>query len=96
MLRIGRSGEAAKSVTNLEYLSARAKGIPIYAFAEKSVLTLASVWESDNSVNLSKHIDNPKVFEFIKAGAERASSVDEFIRVCPRHHKNSADPVRHT
>ncbi len=58
---------SAKSVTNLEYLSARAKGIPIYAFAEKSKCSrLHSVWSSDNSVNLSKHIDNPKVFEFIK------------------------------
>src|SRR5579862_8593331 len=39
--------KSQKSVTNLEYLTARAKGIPIYAFVEKSIITLGSVWEAN-------------------------------------------------
>lgn len=33
----------SNSVTNLEFLEARAKGIPVYAFVEKSVLALLPV-----------------------------------------------------
>ena len=36
-----------KSVTNLEYLAARAKGIPIYAFVEKRTLGALTLWEAN-------------------------------------------------
>src|SRR5262245_56972119 len=47
----GRYGQidskASKSVTNIEYLAARAKGIPIYAFVEKRILPLLSIWREN-------------------------------------------------
>lgn len=55
----------AKSVTNLEYLTARAKGIPIYAFVDKRVLTLYDVWTQDKSLSLASQVDTPLLFEFI-------------------------------
>lgn len=59
----GRSG---KSVTNLEYLAARAKGIPVYAFVEKSILALLPVWEANPDGDFSRVVDNPRVFAFVK------------------------------
>lgn len=58
--------DTAKSVTNLEYLAARAKGIPIYTFVDKEVLAVLSTWEANPEGNFSSVVDNPKVFEFIK------------------------------
>lgn len=57
---------SSKSVTNLEYLRARAKGIPIYAFVEKSVLTLLPVWERNPTVDLSHAVTDVRLFEFIR------------------------------
>ena len=36
-----------KSVTNLEYLAARAKGIPIYVFVERRVLAVLPTWKDN-------------------------------------------------
>ena len=54
-----------KSVTNLEYLTARAKGIPIYAFVDKSIIPLLSVWEQNPEARFDSVVTNTKVFEFI-------------------------------
>jgi hypothetical protein len=56
---------AAKSVTNLEYLAARAKRIPIYAFVERRVLALAPVWQATKNGDFSGVVDDPRVFEFV-------------------------------
>jgi hypothetical protein len=37
--------QTEKSITNIEYLTARAKGIPIMAFVDRQVLNLLPVWE---------------------------------------------------
>ena len=63
----------AASVTNLEYLAARQKGIPVFAFVERRVVTLLSVWKSNRSADFSKEVDNPKLFEFL----EQVRSVDK-------------------
>lgn len=55
-----------KSVTNLEYLAAKAKGIPIYVFILKEVFPLLLMWESNPKTDFSKFVDNPKLFDFIK------------------------------
>lgn len=56
----------AKSVTNLEYLAARAKGIPVYAFVEKRVVALLPVAETSPSADFrSAGIDDVRVFDFI-------------------------------
>jgi hypothetical protein len=56
-----------RSITNLEYLAARAKGIPIYAFVEKAILSVMPVWEQNPDGDFSNVVDTPRLFEFIKA-----------------------------
>lgn len=51
-----------KSITNLEYLRAKAKRIPIFVFMDQSIINLLPVWESIG--DYSKVVDSPKVFEF--------------------------------
>ena len=58
--------KTVKSITNLEFLTARAKGIPIYVFVEKSVLSILSVWKTNPEGNFSGVVDTTKVFEFIE------------------------------
>jgi len=56
---------SALSVTNLEYLAARAKRIPIFAFVQRSVLAVVPVWKSNPAANFSTVVDDPRVFAFI-------------------------------
>lgn len=56
---------SSKSITNLEYLSALTKGIPIYAFVEKRVLAMLPIWESNPTADFSSCIDDVRLFEFI-------------------------------
>jgi uncharacterized protein DUF4062 len=66
----GRYGSAAdkdaKSVTNVEYLTARAKGIPVFAFVEKRVLAHLLTWERNPQGDFLHVVDTPKLFEFIR------------------------------
>jgi hypothetical protein len=55
-----------KSITNLEFLAARAKGIPIYVFIDKSVLNILPLWKANPEGNFSSVVDTTKVFEFIE------------------------------
>jgi Domain of unknown function (DUF4062) len=57
--------KSGKSVTNLEYLAARAKGIPIYCFIEKGLLANLPVWKANPEADYSSVVDNPKVFDFV-------------------------------
>src|SRR5262249_20743047 len=58
--------KSAKSITNLEYLAARAKGIPIYVFVEKRVQALVPVWKTNRGFDFSSVVDDPRVFSFIE------------------------------
>jgi hypothetical protein len=53
-------------VTNLEYLAARAKGIPIYAFVERKVLAVVPVWRANKDGDFSSVVDDSRVFGFIE------------------------------
>jgi hypothetical protein len=57
---------SARSITNLEYLTARAKGIPIYAFVDRQVLTLLSVWKANKDGDFSTVVDDPRIFSFLE------------------------------
>lgn len=57
-------GEGDRSITNLEYLEARAKGIPIYVFMSKELVHSLAVWRKNKQNDFSSIVDNPKVFEF--------------------------------
>lgn len=63
--KYGSTGEAGKSITNTEYLTAVQKGIPIYTFTSKRMVTLLDAWKLNPSAKLSNDVDNNKVFEFI-------------------------------
>ena len=63
--RYGYETEMGKSVTNLEYLTAREKHIPIYVFVDKKVLNIMDVWKNNPDANFSSVVDSNKVFEFV-------------------------------
>jgi hypothetical protein len=45
--RYGSINDQGKSVTNMEYLRARAKGIPVYSFVQRSILEVMSEWKGN-------------------------------------------------
>jgi hypothetical protein len=57
--------DSGKSVTNIEYLTARAKGIPVYVFIERSVLDILPVYKRNPSADFSGVVENPAVLDFI-------------------------------
>jgi len=63
--RYGSTDEHGKSVTNLEYLTARAKGIPIYVFAMRTLIDLLPVWNANPGADFKNVADSPSLFEFV-------------------------------
>lgn len=63
--RYGYVTDEGKSITNLEYLHAKAKGIPVFVFINKSLYTIWSVWKENKTADYSKFVDNPKIFDFV-------------------------------
>src|SRR5580692_2391021 len=63
--RYGSENESGKSITNLEYLEAKAKGIPVYVFVLKQILHLLPIWRVNPNANYTNVVDTPKVFEFL-------------------------------
>jgi len=64
--RYGSQNESGKSVTNLEYIEAKAKGIPVYAFVLKQLLNVLPVWKKNPQGNYDGTVDTPKLFEFVE------------------------------
>lgn len=63
--RYGSTNDQGKSVTNMEYLRARAKGIPVYAFVHQSILHILPVWKSNPDGDFRNVVDSPQLFEFV-------------------------------
>lgn len=63
--RYGSVNETGYSITNLEYTKAKAKGIPIYAFVDKSILSVLPLWRDNPDMNYQSTVDTPKLFEFV-------------------------------
>lgn len=63
--RYGSLIESGKSITNTEYLTAFAKGIPIFVFIDKKTLSALSFWKDNKTGNFSNLVDNTQIFEFI-------------------------------
>jgi uncharacterized protein DUF4062 len=57
---------SSRSVTNIEYLAARAKGIPVYVFVERKVMSVLSVWRANKTGDFSSVVDDPRVFDFVE------------------------------
>lgn len=58
-------GDMEKSITNLEYETARKKGIPTYIFVDEKILDLLPIWEKNKNGDFSDAVDSNKVFEFV-------------------------------
>ena len=63
--RYGYITDSGKSITNLEYLHAKEKGIPIYVFVDKQLYDHMKIWRSNKEANFTTVVDNPKIFEFV-------------------------------
>lgn len=63
--RYGSTIPSGKSITNLEYLQARAKAIPVYVFVQKSILSVLEVWRANPTADFSKVVDSNQLFEFV-------------------------------
>lgn len=63
--RYGYVTETGKSITNLEYLHAKAKDIPIFVFVNKQLYNQLKIWETNKNGDFSSVVDNPQVFEFV-------------------------------
>ena len=72
--RYGSISDDGKSVTNLEFLTARAKGIPIYIFVLRSVLEILPVWKANPLADFSTVADTAKLFEFVASLKEKGNT----------------------
>ena len=54
-----------KSVTNLEFVDARACGVPVYVFVNSDVLAQLQVWKANPEGDYTSIVDTPRIFEFI-------------------------------
>lgn len=64
--RYGSPTDQGKSVTNLEYLRARAKGIPIYVFVQNSILHILPVWKKNPGGDYDGIVDSIELFKFVE------------------------------
>lgn len=64
--RYGYVADTGKSITNTEYLYAKEKGIPIYVFVLKSIITLLPIWIKNKQADFSETVESNKVFEFVQ------------------------------
>ena len=71
--RYGSLSENGKSVTNLEYLTAKAKGIPVYVFVMDSILTFLPVWKANPAADFASVVDSPRLFEFVSDIRDRSA-----------------------
>ncbi len=93
-----------KSVTNLEFLAAQKKGIPIYAFVNGSILKIILDWRKNPNADFSSTVDTPKLFEFVDFvmthqrvwtfSFESARDIIEILRIQFAHLFNDSLRVR--
>jgi hypothetical protein len=54
------------SVTNIEYLAAKSRRLPIFTFIQRDVLALLPVWKANPNADFSGSVDTPNVFRFVE------------------------------
>lgn len=54
-----------KSITNLEYLRAKSKGIPVFVFIDQNILNVLPIWKKNSTVDFSEIVDSPRIFDFV-------------------------------
>lgn len=63
--RYGSIIDNDKSITNMEYLTAKKEGIPIYVFVKEEILNILPLWQENPDNNFSSVVDTIKLFEFV-------------------------------
>ncbi len=63
--RYGYVLDSGKSITNLKYLHAKAKGIPMYVFVSTQIYNTLPIWRANRSGDFSSVVDSSKIFEFV-------------------------------
>ena len=80
----GRRGSLAadsgKTVTNLEYIAATRRGIPVYVFVKRAVWSFLEVWNKHPGNDFSPEVDDPSVFQFIQELLDVGAWVSQFDR----------------
>ncbi len=84
---------SGKSVTNLEYETARSRGIPCFVFISRPVLTLLPIWKKNSAADFTPAVDFPEVFTFIERiqgenrwafSFDKTAEIQECLSVHPR------------
>ena len=63
--RYGYVMDSGKSITNLEYLHAKSKGIPLFVFVDKELYNQIPIWKTNKEGDFSSIVDNPQIFQFV-------------------------------
>jgi hypothetical protein len=58
--------DSTKSVTNLEYLTAKEKGIPVFAFIARDIIAVLPLFERNPDADFSAIVDNPRLLRFVQ------------------------------
>lgn len=61
----GSINDSGKSITNMEFNEADAKGIPKYIFVKENIISLLPIWKDNPNADYKSCVDTPKLFEFI-------------------------------
>lgn len=65
--RYGYVTDTGKSITNLEFLEAKTKGIPIYVFIDKKILYYLPIWKANPTGDFSSFVDTTELFKFVES-----------------------------
>ena len=57
--------DSQKSITNIEFVEAVARGVPAYVFVSKEVLAHMQVWKANPGADFTDVVDTTRIFEFI-------------------------------
>jgi hypothetical protein len=63
--RYGTLSDSGKSITNLEFLGAQAKGIPIFVFVSRTILNILPIYKSNPTGDFAAVVESPKLLEFV-------------------------------
>lgn len=63
--RYGSIYDSGKSITNMEFNEACAKGIPKYVFVKENIINLLPIWKDNPDADYKSCVDTPKLFEFV-------------------------------
>ncbi len=90
----GRKGSidntTKRTITNIEYETAKQSGIDTFIFVKRSVLSLLPIWEKNPTADFSSEVDSPDVFHLLRKLAQiksgdtlltRASEISDILSI---------------